>query len=85
MPYDPDSGLVFSEKTIKNASAEEHKRSTACRGSRPQYVAPLKGPQTLVDVAMRKILCNLDMLDDESLSTLPSILLQEVWNAILRS
>jgi hypothetical protein len=85
MPYDPDSGLVFSEKIIKNESAQEFKRSTACRGSIPQYVSPVKGSETLVDIAMRKILCNLDMLDDASLSTVPSTLLQEVWNAILRS
>ena len=87
MPYDPDSGLVFSETTFKvtRKMREEHERETRCIGRRPKYVPPGNGPATLVELSMLKILCSLDMLDNDSLSTVPPTLLEKIWKAIIRS
>lgn len=87
MPYDPDSGLVFSETTLKvtRKMREELERETRCIGRRPEYVPPGDGPATLVELSMLKILRSLDMLDNDSLSTVPPTLLEMIWKAIIRS
>jgi hypothetical protein len=87
MPYDPDSGLVFTEKVVKRVrnKNEELERETKCTGRRPDYVPPENGPASLVDLSMLKILRSLDMLEADSLSTVPSTLLENIWKAITRS
>jgi hypothetical protein len=85
MPYDPDSGLVFSETKLKLKRNEELKRETRCIGRRPDYVPPEDGPATLAELSMLKILRSLDMLDNESLTTVPPTILEKIWQAIIRS
>lgn len=87
MPYDPDSGLVFTEKVVKRARSknEELRCENRCTGRRPDYVPPENGPASLVDLSMLKILRSLDMLEADSLSTVPSTLLENIWKAITRS
>jgi len=87
MPYDPDSGLVFSETTTKvtRKMREELERETSCIGRRPQYVPPGNGPATLVELSILKILRSLNMLEKDSLSTVPPTLLEKIWKAIIRS
>jgi len=85
MPYDPDSGLVFSETKITRKRNEELERERRCIGRRPEYIPPADGPATLVELAMLKILRSLDILEVDSLSTVPPTLLERIWKAIVRS
>jgi hypothetical protein len=73
MPYDPNSGLVFSETVVKQSRKEFYriKRQTKSLGARVEYVPPEHGPATLVELSMLTILRSLGMLDDNSLSTVP--------------
>lgn len=86
MGFDPDSGLVFKE-TIVDQHGNPFSRSSLkkCVGSKPVYCSPAEGTETLFSIAMRKILCNLEDLDIESLSGVPGILLEQIWKAIQRS
>lgn len=87
MPYDPNSGLVFSETVVKQSRKEFYriKRQTKSLGARVEYVPPEHGPATLVELSMLTILRSLGMLDDNSLSTVPPTLLEKIWKSIVRS
>jgi hypothetical protein len=87
MPYDPNSGLVFSEAVIKQSRKRIYqiKRQTKSLGGRVKYVPPEHGPATLVELSMLTILRSLDMLDDNSLSTVPPTVLEKIWKSITRS
>ena len=87
MPYDPNSGLVFSETVIKRQRHRNYsiKRQMKALGGRVKYVPPEHGPATLVELSMLKILRSLDMLDDNSLSTVPPTVLEKIWKSITRS
>ncbi|KAM0715877.1 hypothetical protein Q7P37_008391 [Cladosporium fusiforme] len=89
MPFDPNSGLVFGEKVVK--IGRSHRRDQTrqilkrCLGTPPVYCPPPSGTETLVAITMRTILCNIHRLDSASLSTVPPILLEQIWKAIERS
>jgi hypothetical protein len=43
------------------------------------------GSDSLFLVTLRKLLCNLDKLDSSSLSSVPEMILKEIWKAIKRT
>lgn len=87
MPFDPDSGLIFSEKIIESrrASRNEYDPFTNCLGGKPEYRPPLEGTESLKSIAIRKILCNLDQLTLEALEALPDVTLENLWLQVSRS
>lgn len=82
MPYDPDSGLVFRETIIKKPS-DLRGDSIRCAGRPPVPRTTGNGAGSLFSIALRKLLCNLDMLDSSSLSTIPEDFIEMIWKAIL--
>ena len=89
MPYDPDSGLVFSEKIVKKPKgrkgADVRDIYTRSLGQPPARQSTGDGSGSLFSIALRKLLCNLDQVDSDSLSTVPELMLREIWKAIQRS
>lgn len=86
MPFDPGSGLVFTETIVEGPFHRPSRdQLMRCVGTPPIYSPPEKGTETLVSIAMRSILNNLDNIDSESLSTIPSMLLEQIWKAVQRS
>lgn len=83
MPFDADSGLVYSEKIIIPGRLPRD-GSMQCTGRPPKPVSKGTGSDALVEVAMRKLLRNLNDLDANPLSNVPDILLEKIWKAILR-
>lgn len=84
MPFDADSGLVFSEAIVKKP-AHPNDTSLRCIGRPPVRSSIGNGSDSLVSVTLRKLLCSLDKLDANSLSTVPEGLLKKIWGAIQRS
>jgi hypothetical protein len=84
MPFDADSGLVFDEAFAKKPwkSRDVSKR---CTGGPPARKSTGLGSEPLVMVSSRKLLCSLDQLDADSLSTMPEKLLTRLWDTIQRS
>jgi len=70
----------------KHRAGKRSPRSIAriCRGSKPAYSALPAGAHSLESIAMRHILCNLDKIDAQCLSTLPDMLVKKLWTAICR-
>jgi hypothetical protein len=87
MPFDSDSGLVFSEKVVKKSKkrANGHDISARCLGQPPKLRSTGDGSDSLYLVALRKLLCNLNNIDTLSLSTVPGAILEKIWIAIQRS
>ena len=85
MPFDSDSGLVFSEKVVKKSKKNAHDFSTRSLGQPPKRRSTGDGIDTLYLIALRKLLCNLDNVDTDSLSTVPEDILKQIWKAIQRS
>jgi hypothetical protein len=87
MPFDRDSGLVFSEKIIKTPRRGKDDRSNPARslGEPPECQSSGDGSDSLFLVTLRKLLCNLDKLDSSSLSSVPEMILKEIWKAIKRT
>jgi len=85
MGFDKTSGLVFREEIARQTRLTATQVATRCRGRNPEYVSPTIGSERLVDIAMRKLLCNLDRLDSDSLNTIPVLMLKKIWRAICRS
>ena len=84
MPFDRDSGLVFSEKVVKKSkNAQDY--FTRALGQPPKRCSTGDGCDSLYLVALRKLLCNLDILDTDSLSTIPGGILEKIWTAVQRS
>lgn len=88
MPYDPDSGLVYTE-TVVTASGGHCKsykqHSDRCPGSKPKYEAPSGGVHSLGRIAMRRILCHLDLLEPAALNSVPLHFVERIWEAARRS
>jgi hypothetical protein len=84
MPFDADSGQVFDEVVVKKPK-KSRDVSMQCTGRPPARKSPGPGSQPLVLVSLRKILCSLDQLDSDSLSTMPEKLLTRLWDAIQKS
>jgi hypothetical protein len=87
MPFDQDSGLVFNEKIIKKSRVRTKNRSNPARslGQPPERQSSGDGTDSLFSVTLRKLLCNLDKLDPDSLSTVPEVVLKQIWKATQRS
>lgn len=87
MPFDRDSGLVFSEKVIKKSKRRSDARDffKRCLGQPPKLHSTGYGIDSLYLVALRKLLCNLGNVDTDSLSTVPEDILKQIWKAIQRS
>lgn len=86
MPFDRDSGLVFSEKVIKNSKKKQSRNKNKWTlGQPPELRSAGDGSDSLYLVALRKLLCNLDEIDTDSLVTVPEGILVKVWKAIQRS
>jgi hypothetical protein len=86
MPFDSDSGLVFSEKVIehpKKSRSRENPEWTV--GRPPELRSAGDGSDSLYLVALRKLLCNLNKIDTDSLVTVPEGILVKIWKAIQRS
>ena len=84
MPFDRDSGLVFTEKVVKKPkNAQDY--FTRTLGQPPKRCSTGHGSDSLYLVALRKLLCNLVILDTDSLSNVPEGILEKVWTAIQRS
>ena len=84
MPFDRDSGLVFSEKVVKK-SKNAQDFFTRSLGQPPKRCSTRDGSDSLYLVALRKLLCNLDILDTDSLSNVPGGILEKIWTAVQRS
>ncbi|KAF2717221.1 hypothetical protein K431DRAFT_288742 [Polychaeton citri CBS 116435] len=80
--YDWQSGLVYTEH-LAQPPRSYPKFGAAC-GKRPRYVAPCRGTQKLQDIALRKVLCNLEQLTLENLEPLQDLLRERLWEAIKR-
>lgn len=85
MPFDPDSGLVFDEKILKKARKRHRDFLSKCIGQPPDRRSSGNGTDSLFEIALRKLLSRLNMLDSTSLSTVPEALLKKIWKAVLRS
>lgn len=88
MPFDRDSGLVFSEKVIKhpkNRKSRSRDNPEWTVGRPPELRSAGEGPGSLYLVALRKLLCNLNKIDTDSLVTVPEAILVKIWKAIQRS
>lgn len=87
MPFDRDSGLVFSEKVVEKPKkgSNAHDFLTRTLGQPPECRSTGAGTDTLYLIALRKLLCNLDNVDTNSLSTVPENILKQIWKAIQRS
>ena len=87
MPFDRDSGLVFSEKVIRKSkkASNAHDFSTRSLGQPPKCYSTGDGTDSLYLIALRKLLCNLDNVETDSLSTVPEDILKQIWKAIQRS
>lgn len=82
--YDQETGLVYTEAIVsapRTTAADWFRR---CRGRKPTYQAPARGPPSLQDVAIRLLLCNLDDLELHAVQALPDVMLQKVWEQIRR-
>lgn len=82
MPFDRDSGLVFSEKVIKRRPRHNPE---ATLGQPPELRSAGNGSDSLYLVALRKLLSKLDKIDTDSLVTVPEAMLMTIWKAIQRS
>lgn len=85
MPFDPESGLQYSERVIKVREPNEVPLLNRCLGRKPQYSPPHHGAESLGSLATRKFLRNLGQLNAESLQGVPEVLLEKLWNDIRRS
>lgn len=85
MPFDPDSGLVFSERIVKKPSATARESSMRCIGMPPPRRSTGRGSGPLASHALRKVLCSLKQLDSGSLGYMPDRLLEMIWEAVQRS
>jgi len=86
MPFDRDSGLVFSEQVVKKSRKTRRRDNPAWSlGQPPELCSAGNGLDSLYSVALRKLLSKLDKLDTESLSTVPEDILEKIWKAIQRS
>jgi len=85
MPFDRDSGLVFSEQLIKKVRTRDRYNPARSLGQPPERQSSGHGSDSLFSVTLRRLLCNLDKLDSDSLSTVPEVLLKQIWKAIQRS
>lgn len=87
MPYDWASGLVFDETAIPT----KHQAHCAAdlKARRDGIGAPLprstKGANTLYDMVMRKLLGNVECLEQNALKGVPSALLGSIWRSAVRS
>ena len=86
MPFDRDSGLVFSEKVVKRSRKTRPRDNPSWSlGQPPELCSAGNGSDSLYLVALRKLLSKLDKLDTDSLSTVPEDILEKTWKAIQRS
>jgi len=85
MPFDRDSGLVFSEKIVKKLKERLHAENARSLGQLPERRSTGDGPDSLYLIALRKLFWNLKKLDTDSLSTVPEAILVKIWKAIKRS
>ena len=86
MPFDRDSGLVFSEKVIRHARKSRSRDNPEWTVGRPPELRSAgNGSDSLYLVALRKLLSKLDKIDTDSLVTVPEAMLMTIWKAIQRS
>jgi hypothetical protein len=80
MPFDSDSGLVFSEKVIKHPRKSRSRDNPEWTVGRPPELRSAgDGSDSLYLVALRKLLCNLNKIDTDSLVTVPEGILVKIW------
>lgn len=87
MPFDADSGLVYTEKIISKHPARFGGGESAYNGRgrrRPKRGVSANGPHTLKEMAKLTLLRNLDLVDAELLQSLPSSIVEYLWTAIRR-
>lgn len=88
MGYDQDSGQVFKETIMKVRRFDHECRcftTLACSGQNTINFRSADGAGPLREMATRKVLSNLDLLDEQSLKTLPLALLESLWRSAGRS
>lgn len=87
MPFDRDSGLVFSERVVKKSKKRPNGYDDFTRslGRPPKLRSTGLGSDALYLMALRRLLCNLKNIDAATLSTVPGGILEKIWIAIQRS
>ena len=87
MPYDKDSGLVYTERTVRAGwrVCRQHDPSFAVAHIGVTKQAKPQGSRTLQQQATRQLLANLDRLDELSFSTLPEAWVKTIYEKILNA
>lgn len=80
MPVDPHTGQVYSETIVK----VQHGLKNGTRTSNGHLLPGknVEGPTSLSDLALRCVLRHLDALTPETLTDLPILVLERLWEAI---
>lgn len=88
MPFDTESGLVYSEQVF-TASTGRCRCPSRLNLAESDFLncghASREGPPSLYATALRRLLKNLDKLDVDSLDTVPATLIDKLWKEITRS
>jgi hypothetical protein len=88
MPYDPSSGLVFSETVIRVPSSTHRLIRNAAQGRRDRVLRSEPHPdgvRKLAEIALITMLRNLDGLTIEVLQSLEGMILERIWKAVKES
>ena len=80
--FDPESGQMFRETIVRPTKYTPWQQR--CVGERPRYVPPMRGAESLQEVALRKIIFNAQDLTPAVLETLPSAIVHRIWKAVRR-
>lgn len=88
MPFDTESGLVYSER-ILTASIGRCRCPSRLKMTDYGFLnggnASREGTTSLYATALRRLLNNLDKLDFDSLDSVPATLVDQLWKEITRS
>ena len=87
MVFDKSTGLVWVEEvvSVKSRSDILQRIDNVSLGGTPVYRPPNNGCETLQNITMRKLLCSLDLLEADSLSTVPDVILNRIWKRIKKA
>lgn len=87
MPYDWASGLVFDETAVPSKHQAHCTADLEVRRNRVGFPSPrsLNAANTLYDMAMQKLLSNVECLEQNALEGVPSAMLDRIWRAAVRS
>ena len=82
MPFDPVSGLLYHESTVRMPRTNALQRTRGKKPCPPSLTRHAVGARPMKEVALRMVLSNLDDLTREVLRPLPPLMLHMLWEAI---